>query len=231
MVLNVTFGGDIVTLAAKGVSKFITQAQKDAAYALRTTVTQTAVEGRRVMTEELKSKLDRPVPFIFKSYFYRPAKDLENPVAQVLVRGDKVDNYIESITQTGKHVPTRLTQRFTKHIPLLRPGESLVPTKRVKRNSKGNVPASAVSRLISSNAAGTQATKRAIVIKKGRYRGIYQIQRRKFTKIWTPARVNSYRPRIDLEKVLARVTKDFDRRYNENLQKNINKSLQKAGLR
>ena len=224
--LKLSMDVDFVKLTSNAV-KTIT---RDTKYALRTTVTQTAVQIRKDLKKELETKLDRPVPFITKAYFYKPATNLDKPEALVYVRGDKVDNYIESLIKTGAHVATRLTLRFTHHTRLLNPGESLVPTRRVKRNRYGNVPGSAVSRLISSNAAGTVATKRAIVRRTGKYRGIYQIQGRKYVKIWTPAIVKKYRPPINVDKVVTNVTKDFDKRFDKNIQINLQRSLKKAGL-
>lgn len=223
MPLSLSIDKDILTLSLKGVNAALTQAQKDAQFAARATVTQIANEGRVALNNALKNKLDRPVPFIYKAYFYQRATSLEKPVARILVgggftAGSKAD-YIESITETGKHIPGRLTKRFRRS-GLLRSGESLVATRKFKRNSKGNISGAKVVRLLY----------KGVVLNEGGWRGVYERRGRKIVKMLTPARVGDYRrkPLVDVDKVLAPVLKTFEVKFDANYKKALTRSIAKA---
>ena len=222
MPITIGIDQDIVTLAIKGLSKAVTQLEKDTAYALRSTVTRTAAMGRARLNNELKTQLDRPVPFIYRAYFFQPAKDLDNPVARILVGGgftpgSKAD-YIDSITRTGEYVEGRMTKRLRRS-GVIRHSEVALPTRRLKRTPRGNISGPNLNKVIHHG----------IAIKKGKYRGLYQIQRGKFVKVFTPGRTpRKYSPRVNVEVVLKSVIDKFDVMYNEQLQKNIRKSLAKS---
>lgn len=220
MPISITATADFGVLAIKAVE----QAEKAAKYALRTSINQTAFAARTKLLESYHRILDRPVPFIARAYFYRKATSLENPVASLVVavggNDEGKDPYIDAITRTGKHVASRLTRKYRSE-GLLRSHETLHPTRAVKRNSRGNVSGSFVTRLLQSKGRNQK-----IVIRKGKYRGLYQNIRGRFTKIYTPSTPGRYRrnPLIDVNKELIPVVKDFDRLYKENYQKNLNRS-------
>lgn len=215
MPISITASADRGVLA---IESLVGQAERDAKYALRTTLNQTAFAGMRELQNAYKKYLDRPVPYIYRAYFVRKATSLENPVAALVVkvggRDEGVDPYIDAITRTGKHVPTRLTKRFRRS-GLLRSGESLQPTRGVKRNARGNVSGSYVSTLL-------QKKNKAIIIERGDYRGIYSIVGGRFRKVYTPARVGRYRtnPAVDVTKALRPVILGFDKLFKENYARN-----------
>ena len=220
MPVSITATSDFGVLAIKAVE----QAEREAKYALRTTINQTAFAARAKLVVSYKSILDRPVPYIFKAYFYQKATSLDNPQARLVVAvGGKdlgKDPYIDAITRTGEHTPTRLTKKYRSE-GLLRGNESLHPTRAVKRNARGNVSGSFVTKLLQSKGRNQK-----IVIKRGRYRGLYQKVRGRFTKIYTPTVAKRYRriPLINVNAELIPVIKDFDRLFKENFQKNLSRS-------
>ena len=212
--INIEVGIDRIALSSRGVN----QLQREAKYALRQTVTQTAALARKELESEYKARLDRPIKYIYRAYFYEQARSLENPIAllKVATSGniDKLE-YVDAIQRTGIHVPTRLTKKYRQE-GLLRPTESLQPTRAVRRNSRGNVGGRYVQTLL-------QKKNEKIVIKKGRYRGIYRNIRGRFTKVFTPAVVGRYRtnPAVNVKRVLIPLQKSFAKRFALNYQKNL----------
>lgn len=229
MVLKLSIDQDIVTLAVKGINKAVTQTQKDAQYALRSTVTRTAAMGRKALNETLKTKLHRPVPFIHRAYFFQPAKSLENPTARILVgggftAGSKAD-FIESITDTGKHITSRMTKRL-RRAGVLRSGEFAIATRGIKRNSKGNINGGYLQKLLTGG--------KGVLIRKGKYRGLYEIKgglkkEGRLRKVYGAGKEpRRYQPKVSVDKVLDPIIASFDERFNEAFQKNIRRSLSRS---
>ena len=224
MVLKLSIDQDIVTLAVKGISKAVTQMEKDAAYALRSTVTRTAAMGRKALNDALKSRLNNPVAFLYQAYFFKPATDLNNPQATILVgggftAGSKAD-YIAAITDTGEHVTSRVTKRLRRE-GVLRGSEYAAATPAIRRNSRGDINGGYLQKVLAGD--------KGLRIKKGKYRGLYEIKKTRrggIKKIYTPShKPRRYNPRVNVEKVLRPIIESFDVRYNEAFQKNIKRSI------
>ena len=171
--------------------------------ALRTTITRTAFKGRQAITKALQTKLNRPLPYIFRAYVYEPATDLENPRARIFIKDRGRIRYLISTVQTGEHIPTSIT-KWGKREGIIHGRESLVATRQAKRTSKGNLSPSYVRRV----------RQRGVVVRKGSRRGIYLKRGRKLQKIFTPAIISRYRPPVNVFGVLKTVTQGFTAEYN-----------------
>lgn len=192
---------------------------QDSKKALRQTTTQVTFKGRAALKEELKDKLENPVPWIVNSYFAKPATDLEDPTGTIFVKesGNR-EQFIDSITRTGSHIPNTVTER-ARASGLLRSGESLVPTYRVRRNAKDNVGKGPYRRF---------SKYRRVTAEDGR--GFYgKGTTGTDTKLFTPATVDKYDPLFDPEKVVDRVAqRNFAPLYEKNYEAAVVKTLGKA---
>ena len=229
MPIDLSIDRDIINLGVKAARKALDQTQKDAQFALRSTVTRTASLGRKALNDALKTKLDRPVPFIYRAYFFEPAKSLEKPVARILVGGGftagaKAD-YIEAITITGKHVTSRMTKRL-RRAGVLRSGEFAIPTRGIKRNSKGNINGGHLQKLLTGG--------KGVLIRKGKHRGLYEIKggskrEGRLRKVYGPGREpRRYQPKVNVDLVLKPIIASFDKRFNDAFQKNVERSSSRA---
>lgn len=199
----------------KSALESIGQLQKDTQHAQRTTVTQVAANGRSQITSALQSNLDNPVPWIAKAYRFEKATDLKNPVARILVTDSKRLDYIISIIDSGQHITSRLTDKARRQGTIKR-SESLVPTRRLKLNARGNLTKRSADRLLNEG-----------VFVRGKKAGIYIQKGKKFTKVLTPSRVSPYKPLVDPVKILQREAANFGPLYQKALQKNISRSISK----
>ena len=198
------------------VKKTFDAIELDTKRANRQTVTQLTYQVRGVLKKELESKLDNPVPWITKAWFATPAKDLDEPVGVVFVKDDRKRQFIDSIVNTGAHIPTDATKR-ARRSGLLASKEVLTPTRRAKRNAKGNI-----------GKAGYRRISKLVRVADGAERGFYgKGITGKVTKIFTPSTISNYRKRVDLLQVANRVTPGYAKLYEKNLQENIKKTATK----
>ena len=198
------------------VKKTFDAMELDVKRASRQTVTQLTFKVRGELKKETQTKLKDPVPWITSAWFATPARDLDNPVGIVSVKVPAKRPFIDSIVNTGAHIPTNATKR-ARSSGLLASNESLVPTRRLKRNKKGNIGRSGYKRL-------SKLTR----VAEGDERGFYgKGTSGKYTKLFTPSTVSRYQKRIDLLQVANRVTPGYATLFEKNLQANLEKTASK----
>lgn len=193
------------------------QMERDALFARRTALARVGFNLRTDITNNIKQETDRPVPWISGAFRYERPKNLENPVTVLDVRDPARVPYLEAITATGEHVPTETTKGLSE---ILQTGESLIPTRAVKRNSRGNVGKAKYSRLLHGPGS--------FVIRQGEKRGVYRRKGKTVEKVLTPARISDYKPRVDLEQLTRRAVDKYPRIFGDLYERNTQKSIRKA---
>lgn len=197
----------------------VSQLNLDAKRSLRAVTTRVTFLSHAELKEEFKAELDKPVPWLVNGYRYEAAKDLDNPVGKIIPRDAKRSEYIDSITRTGKLIPTAVTERARRD-GFIKSSEYLTPTRAVKTNSRDNVGAGAYSRIRSKGfrRPGPKPP-RGVYIKESRTR---------LLKVLSPSTYTRYQPKVNPVAVIDRVSaKYFDSIYDMELAKNIAKTLQK----
>ena len=193
------------------------QLERDALFARRTALTRVGFNLRTAITEDIKEKADRPVPWISGAFRYQRPKNLERPVAVISVQDPSRVPYLKSLTSTGEHVQSKTTRALSD---ILQSGESLVPTRAVKRNAKGNVGKAKYSRLLHGP--------KAFVVRQGERAGVYRRKGRTVEKVLSPERVSRYKPLVDLDKLTRKAIDQYPRIFDQTYERNQQKSIQKA---
>ena len=209
---------DIATTAKQSRALW-EQLQRDSKFASRTGITRTAFNTRQEITKALSSRLDRPVSWIQKAYNYERATNLDKPQARVFVKDKRRAQYITSVVRTGANIPSAITKRARSR-GLLKGRENLVPTRNLKRNSKGNIGKAKSRRLLQEG----------IRIKKGPLRGLYERRGKKLIKLLTPATVRRYRPPVNVIAIANQQARLFPQLYGELFERNRQKTLSKRNL-
>ena len=196
--------------------KIIDEFAKDSQIANRTAVSRTAFLAREGLTNQLKKKLDDPVPFIFRAYSYKRATSLEKPVARFFVIDKKRQQYIKSTVDTGVHIVSNLSL-WGRRVGVLRGNEIFVPTGAFKRDSKGNIGAS----------KARQLRRKGWVKRSGEGRGIWLGTGDRAVKMLHPVKVPSpYDPPVDADKFVMRfVPTVLQEEYSKAFKKRRDKTL------
>ena len=191
---------------------------RDVKFANRTAVTQVASEARKNLSTGFKQQLKDPVPFFTKAYRFKPARNIDNPVAEVFINDRNVERFVDSVSRTGEHQTIGIT-RFGRSKGILKRQESLVPTKHLKRTSRGNISPARAKKII--NDAKTK------IVESGKWRGVYIGSGKQFKAVYVPAVVDKYKPPVDLEGQVEKANKLFPKFYGFAYAKNRDKTLRK----